>query len=140
MNKFILLFVLVSLSQASEFLPKDLGMNLPQCFADVSSLKTEIQAFLASGSISMETLLAEYENKLKPIFASLKTDCLFGLEATENLGTNWVACIGDFASLAPTIADLVQNIIAKNLPGCIGDLTKILGEIQPILKDCFSAQ
>lgn len=142
MNKLPILafFLLFALSHAQDFLPKEnLGMNLPQCFADISSLKTELQSFLAQGNISMASMLAEYE-KLKPIFSSLKTDCLFGLGSSSLLTVNWVLCISDFAALAPTIAQFVDDIIKKNLPGCIGDLTKMLGQINPIIKDCFQAQ
>lgn len=142
MSKLLILsFLLVfTLSHAQEFLPKEnLGMNLPQCFADISSLKAELQSFLAQGSISMSSMLAEYE-KLKPIFSSLKTDCLFGLGLSVTLTVNWVLCISDFAALAPTIAQFVEDILKKNLTGCIGDLTKMLGQINPIIKDCFQTQ
>ena len=142
MSKFLILVLslVFTLSHAQDFLPKEnLGINLPQCFADISSLKTELQSFLAKGDISMSSMLAEFE-KLKPIFSSLKTDCLFGLGLSTTLTVNWVLCISDFAALAPIITQFVEDIIQKNLPGCVGDLTKMLGQINPIIKDCFQTQ
>ena len=139
MSKLLILalFLVFSLSHAQEFLPKEnLGMNLPQCFADISSLKTELQSFLAKGDISMSSMLAEFE-KLKPIFASLKSDCLFGLGLSHNLTVNWVLCISDLEGLAPIITQFVEDILQMNLPGCIGDLTKMSGQINPIIKDCL---
>jgi len=93
----------------------------------------------------MASMVAEYEQKLKPIFSAIGLDCLFGsnesIEAlvTGSLRTNWVQCVGDFAGLAPIIAQFVSDIIKKDLNACIQDLTKLLGQVGNIIKDCFAS-
>lgn len=118
-------------------------MNIEKCFSDLSNVKSELQSFL-SQPISLASALAEI-SKLKPMFATLLSDCTFGLEAVNSssdvllttLDRDLIKCVGDIASLAPAITKLVVDGTKKDLPAIISDVTTIVQDVGTCLKDCF---
>ena len=119
-------------------------MDIFQCISDVSSLKTEIQRFLAS-NVTMESLIDEI-GVLQPLLQSSLVDCgitnatlpsLLSLKSEQvPFSFDFMACLSDLNTLATLAGSLSADVTTGNIINIVNDLVALHTDVLALLSDC----
>lgn len=121
-------------------------MDVFKCISDVTSLKTEIQTFLAQ-NVTVEALIAEFQ-KLEPLFEQALSDCGIANVSISNLinpGTekipvsfDFLRCLQDLNAIADLLASTLADITSGNVVNVLQDLVELKSNVELLADDCTS--
>lgn len=146
MARALLFLTVILLSSSMIFSQKflDVKMDIFQCISDVSSLKTEIQRFLAS-NVTMESLIDEI-GVLQPLIQSSLVDCgitnatlpsLLSMKSEKlPISFDFMACLSDLNTLATLAGSLSTDVTTGNIINIVNDLVALHTDALALLSDC----